>query len=220
MGYSCFFVDMDDTLYPELSYVDSGYQTVSRYLSERYNLRYELVVLRLRYELLKFGRVGAFDRLLTHFDLTKAIVGELVAIYRNHAPAIELYSGVLKGLARLREVGPVVVITDGTATMQAAKVAALELEKYCDGVILTDKLGTSKPDRQVLEHASALIGMPYGKGVVIGDDPFHDLGLAREAAIDAIRVRTGRYAQLTLPIAEFPEVASFADACSLALERQ
>lgn len=203
MGISAFLVDLDDTLAAEHDYVLSGYRAVAGHLSRATRADEGAVLARLRYEFLKFGRIGAFDRLYKHFGWTPGDnapdIKALVTVYREHEPTLSFYPGAETALARLRQIAPVAIVTDGAAAMQSHKAQALGLYEKTHAVVLCDDIGAAKPDPAGYHAALDRIGGEAASAVVIGDDPYHDLEAARRLGAKAIRVRTGRLASLDTP---------------------
>lgn len=214
---SAFLVDLDDTLTAEHDYVLSGYRAVAACLGNETGADAETVLARLRYEFLKFGRIGAFDRLYKHFGWTAGgnapAIADLVTVYREHEPNLAFYRGAEAALTALRQIAPVAIVTDGAAAMQSRKAKALGLYDKTDAVILCDETGAAKPDPAGYLKALESVGGDAATALVIGDDPFHDLEAARRLGCRAIRVRTGRLSTLDTPAAwtAFEDVAAFAN---------
>jgi putative hydrolase of the HAD superfamily len=209
---SCFLVDLDDTLFSELDYVDSGYRAIAPMLAAMCAVEATDALFLLRYELRKFGRVGAFDRVLDRFGVPRTRVSELVAAYRGHAPDIQLYLGVERGLKALRRVAPVAIVTDGNVEMQRRKVEALELAEMVDAIVFCWECDAPKPAAKSYEVAAKRLGCDLKLAVLIGDDPVHDMAAARAIGVRGIRVRTGRLADLDAQGTE--ESASFSAAAA------
>lgn len=210
---SAYLIDLDDTLYEEKQFVLSGYGVVSEHIAGRSAFSAPEIYDYLHYVVLKFGRSGAFDRLLSAFDLGSVRVTELVDIYRNHSPKISFYPGVGDVLGELRKIAPLAVVTDGAAAMQRQKVAALSLAKFVDVVVLCDDLNAPKPDVTAFEFGAQQLGTAIDECAIIGDDPMHDIAAAKSLGIQAIRVKTGRFAELPTPDAspQVVEVDRFRD---------
>ena len=132
--------DLDDTLYKEVSFVESGFNAVARYLG---NLSYAD-------EMMSSWRRGknAFEQLLSNHSLTSS-VEELLTIYRTHVPTIELETSVVATLEALVENGEILgIITDGRYITQRNKIRALGLSRWIadDNIIISEEFGSAKPD--------------------------------------------------------------------------
>lgn len=206
---SCFLVDLDDTLFAELDYVDSGYRAISSKIAAEVNSSADDVLLRLRYELRKFGRVGAFDRVLNHFNNAKMDVSALVAAYRDHKPEIQFYPGARDALVKLRARAPIAIVTDGNATMQRHKIEALQLLSLVDTIVYCWECQAPKPAILAYEIAAKQLRCEIKNAIVIGDDPLHDMAAAALIGARSIRVRTGRLRDLDGGgVQEFPDFAT------------
>lgn len=170
--------DLDNTLYDEMEYVKSGFRFVSSYLSSKYNLNNEEVFSQMIDILEKDGRGSIFNTLLERIGLySEEIIHLLVYLYRSHVPEIKLYDDVLSVFNSLRDLNfRIGIITDGRASVQKNKVAALDLEKYVNIIIYTDKLGFEnwKPSTIPYKIALELLNSSPDESFYIGDDPYKD----------------------------------------------
>ena len=189
---SGFFVDMDDTLYPEWAWVESGYRAVAWGVNGVSPP--EVFFERLKYEHAKYGRFRIFNRIAEADGLDDAWVRSAVTAYRENRPEIlPYYPGALAALQRLRTLGPVAVVTDGALAMQQAKVAALALALHVDAIVYTAELGKPKPAPDAFQQAGAGLGIDPARAVIVGDDPLLDIKAANALGCRSIRVRTGRF---------------------------
>ena len=84
--------DLDDTLYDEASFVDSGLEAVARHGKRKWGWDAEASLATLRAVLLRDGRGKVFDRWLeAHGRLSRARVAECVRVYRHHRPNLVLF---------------------------------------------------------------------------------------------------------------------------------
>jgi len=166
--------DLDNTLYPEIDFVKSGFKKVAQHISSRYKFEAEKIFYRMLNIMKQYRRGRIFDILLKElniFSLEK--VQLLVYIYRSHKPNIKLYEYVLPTLKKLKNSSiKIGIITNGIASVQKNKVVALGLENYFNVIIYTDQLGKKfwKPSVIPFEIALELLEVePYEVGYV-GDD--------------------------------------------------
>jgi FMN phosphatase YigB (HAD superfamily) len=167
---SCFLVDLDDTLFSELDYVDSGYRAIAPAMAGMCDASSIDVLFRLRYELRKFD-----------------------------TPDIRFYSGAREALANLRRSAPVAIVTDGNVTMQRRKIDALQLEPAVDAIVLCWECDAPKPATRAFELAASKLGRDLKTSVIIGDDPIHDMAAAAAIGCRGVRIRTGRLSDLDYP---------------------
>lgn len=217
-GASCFLIDLDDTLYSELDYVDSGYRAIAPAMADACGADPAELLYLLRHELRKNGRTHVFDRVVKHYQGDRTAVPALVEAYRNHTPDIAFYPGAEDALAALRRIAPVAIVTDGAALMQKRKIEALGLTSLVDAVVLCWECGAPKPATRAYQLAVEQMGAGISDAVVIGDDPLHDMAAAHAIKARAIRVRTGRLADLDSPGVWVEEHRTFVDAVA-ALQR-
>jgi putative hydrolase of the HAD superfamily len=206
-------IDLDDTLYDELGYVQSGIATVAQDIAGRSGRSGDAVRAELLDLLATTGREKILNRALPRFGLapTQPLIAELIEVYRAHAPRLTFYPGVAEMLRRLRQHYRLAVVTDGLARMQRAKVAALGVDALVDTVIFTWELGHPKPAPDGYLSAARALGVAPARCLVVGDNPDHDIRAAAAAGIPAVRMRSGRFAHQPNPgpvRADLPQVTA------------
>jgi putative hydrolase of the HAD superfamily len=201
-------IDLDDTLYEELSYVESGFAAVAATLAARMGgdpVRYHAMM---RAELETHGRSKVFDRVLKALGMPvdPLFVGVLVDTYRNHTPSVALYSGVPEALTRLAKNWRIAIVTDGLAEMQRRKVRALGLEGLVETIVYCWELGAPKPQLTGYLEAMRLLDVNRDACIVIGDNPMHDMEAARALGVPSIRVLTGKLALVPATLGQAPDL--------------
>jgi len=190
--------DLDDTLYPQASFLDAAWTTVANAAAP-----YGIAPAVLHTALTAVASEGSdrgriIDRALSRVDADAVPVGPLLAAFRGCSPArLPLFPGAREALARLRSQVLVGLVTDGEVRGQRAKVRALGLEDAFDAIVYSDDLGRAlrKPHPAPFQRMLSLLGVPSGAAVMIGDRPDKDVAGAAAAGLRAIRVRTGEYAE-------------------------
>jgi putative hydrolase of the HAD superfamily len=174
--------DLDDTLYPELAFVQSGFRAVARVVEERFSLRsgfYDLL-----WDVFSTGeRRRTFDTALQRSGLSTddVAVEELVHVYRSHLPDIALYPDAREILEILQGRKKTGLITDGYLETQQNKFTALSLDRYIDKAVFTDAGGRQawKPSlwgyQQLMEHFS----LPGAQCAYVGDNGLKDFAGAK-----------------------------------------
>ncbi|MBR6390786.1 MAG: ATP-grasp domain-containing protein, partial [Lachnospiraceae bacterium] len=164
--------DLDDTLYPERQYVQSGYRLIAEYL----------------------GDASYAGRLMKYFEDGKQAVDELLAeigrpeekekcidIYREQIPDIRLYPGVSELITSLKDKGiKVGIVTDGRVNGQRNKLQALGLDSLIgdENIMITDELGGvqfRKPCDIAFRILQNRWRIPAGQIVYIGDNIAKDM---------------------------------------------
>jgi putative hydrolase of the HAD superfamily len=136
--------DLDDTLYLESDFVESGYRAVAQHLARQYGCCCRDVFYAMMSVFVNHGRENVFPTIIRRFLANGVSLSELVEVYRSHTPRIRLFSGYGELLRELRESYRLGIITDGPPEVQRRKVRALGLEQKVDRVIYTWEHGAEK----------------------------------------------------------------------------
>jgi putative hydrolase of the HAD superfamily len=181
--------DLDDTLYPELDYVKSGFRAVAKYLEES-SVFDELMCL------FSEDKLNVFDRLAEKKEL-EVTAQELHNIYVAHTPEITLFSDAKECLENLKskriKLG---IITDGRPIQQNNKVNALHIRQYFDTLVITDELGVEfrKPHRRAFDVVSERVEAAFDEMCYVGDNPRKDFAVKAEIPIHTVQIiRNGLY---------------------------
>ncbi|HDL74928.1 MAG TPA: HAD family hydrolase, partial [bacterium] len=169
--------DLDDTLYPEEQFVESGFRIVSKYISQKYKLNDGEVLNILKKDFKKGLRKKNFDVLLKKLNLKKINVQKLIKIYRNHYPSsIFLYPDVKKIFKKIKNKFKIGLITDGEKITQKNKIFVLGIEKYFDEILITSILGKKyfKPSKKAFELLLKKFKVLPKESVYIGDNSLKD----------------------------------------------
>lgn len=190
--------DLDDTLYDEATFVDSGFRAVAAMLATRYGLDADELTARMRALLAEHGRGQVFDLALAESGITDpAVVADCVTTYRSHVPTIAMRPEVENMLGGLATAGQrMYVVTDGDPRVQRAKAAALELERFITDVYPTWESGleAAKPSLACFEVIREREGAEWTDVVYVADDPSKDFVSLNRAGATTVRVHTGRFA--------------------------
>ena len=191
--------DLDDTLYLERDFCRSGFAAAEAWLAARQDCQ-GLAAAALA--LLDAGQRGnIFDLALPMVGIapSKALVRELVAVYRGHAPAIALAPDAAALLAARPPGWAWALLSDGPAAVQRRKIAALGLERYgIAPIVCTDEFGRAfwKPHPrgyELIERAFALpaarFGPPAARFAYVADNPAKDFVTPRRRGWLAIEIR-------------------------------
>jgi putative hydrolase of the HAD superfamily len=182
-------VDLDDTLYPRETFVQSGLMAVARYVEETKAVAATEA----------FGVMTAARRqrggqelqaLCAHFQWADQDVAALLHVYRTHPPLLHLPRASANTLATLRGSGwRIAVLTNGLPSVQRAKVRALGLPPLVDAVIYAEEHATGgKPAAAAFRAALDALGLPARRCVCVGDDAVRDVGGAAAQGIRTVWV--------------------------------
>ncbi len=132
--------DLDDTLYNEIDYLRSAYVELAKALEP--NAWQQLFI---RLFSLYRNKLDVFEYISTTYRISKT---ELISKYRSHTPNIQPFEGVLTTFQRIKDKkGRIAIITDGRKATQMSKIKALGLIKFIDHIIISEEIGSEKPDR-------------------------------------------------------------------------
>lgn len=189
--------DLDDTLYPEVSYAISGFKAVAKYIDLEYGIEEIRSMKILTFSLETGHRNFAFQDLITKIDLPKKILPQLISTYRNHTPKISLEPKVLKIFKAYAKFSKYLV-TDGNKIVQARKIEALDLGKIMKHCFITHSYGlvASKPSIYCFEKIKKIEQAEWKDLVYVGDNPLKDFVNLNPLGVTTIRVQTGNYAHL------------------------
>lgn len=193
--------DLDDTLYRELDYVESGFRAVAEHVSARYPIDAKSALAILDDSLEQHGRGRQFDDVLRSLGMfSTARRHELIQVYRRHRPELALPEASAVALARAGDTGHRrFLVTDGNSNVQASKVTALGLWSVFEHAYLTSRYGrdATKPSTKTFELMLRRTGDRPEDLVYIGDNPSKDFVGLRSLGARTVRVHTGPYADVT-----------------------
>jgi putative hydrolase of the HAD superfamily len=185
----CAVFDIDDTLYLERDYVQSGFEAVGRWASKQ--LHVEDFAERC-WSSFKSGRRGSiFDGVLSESDIqpTEDLVSALVEVSRTHTPTIALAADASKALSVISRTALIAVVSDGPAASQSRKVEALRLASFSALIVLTEVLGAEfrKPHPRAFELIRQCL--PASVYVYIADNPLKDFAAPKQLGWITVRMR-------------------------------
>jgi putative hydrolase of the HAD superfamily len=186
--------DLDDTLYPESTFVQSGFRAVAASLSTRFGWSAEASLLAMNAALSQSGRGAVFDTVLAaQGACSKPLVRECIKVYRHHQPQIALAPEAVDFLAAWN--GPLYLVTDGHKVVQQNKVIALKLYNRFDRVFITHRYGLrhAKPSPYCFERIRTIESCRWQDLIYVGDNPAKDFISLNALGCITIRVHTGEH---------------------------
>ena len=173
--------DLDDTIYPEIEYVKSGFKAIGKAFKDE-SLAEKLFTLFLENPVDVYQRAG----------FSESECQKCIEIYRKHIPDLVLREDYAKVFEKLRKDGiKLGIITDGRPEGQWNKIRALKLEDYMDEIIVTDELGGieyRKPNPKAYQIMKEKLGVKYNEMMYIGDNPKKDFYISSYHSILTVRV--------------------------------
>jgi putative hydrolase of the HAD superfamily len=189
--------DLDDTLYPEITYVRSGFLAVARYLNPLLHIGVEQIFNELNYEL-SLQRALVFDRFLEKKGIkNKRLVNQCLSVYRQHDPQIALFPEAEECLNRLKHF-PLYIVTDGNKLVQKRKYLSLGLALKIHKCFCTYSYGLkhSKPSPYCFQKICDLEQVEPNQVIYVADNPNKDFVGLKPLGFHTVRVLTGPYKEL------------------------
>ncbi|MBN1910103.1 MAG: HAD family hydrolase [Pirellulales bacterium] len=184
--------DLDDTLFPERQFVDSGMRAVADWGEQVLQIPAETTLDELRGLIEQHADGRTFNRWLANHHLDpEEWVHPMVQVYRKHEPTLTPYDDVSPVLQKLRRTCRLGVVTDGYLEVQQRKMAATGLEDRFDAIVYSDELGRDawKPSTKPFELVLQRLGVAPDEAVYVGDNPTKDFRGARQLGMETIRIR-------------------------------
>lgn len=174
--------DLDDTLYPEIDYVKSGFKAIAKAWGD--TSIYETL-----YSLFMKDPINVYQRA----GFSEAECKRCIDIYRNHKPSITLDSMVVNTLKRLKEMQyQLGIITDGRPEGQKNKIKSLCLDIVMDCIIITDEIGGieyRKPNPKSFEIMKKKLNVDYDEMMYVGDNPQKDFAIKLIYPISTVEIK-------------------------------
>ncbi len=183
--------DLDDTLYCEKDFVESGYKAVARHLSGSIGCDFNSLYAMMLDTLHSIGRHSVMDAVKARYPVDPIAIEDLVAVYRGHNPKIRMYPGYYAFLKELSGSYSLGIITDGMPEVQERKVRALRLEGLMDNIIYTWKFGVDKQKPHPHSFSLMLRSLETNaeNALFIGDDLTKDCMGSHRAGMKCAQTR-------------------------------
>jgi putative hydrolase of the HAD superfamily len=186
--------DLDDTLYAERSFVESGFRAVAIWLLDRFGWDPNESVRVMLDTLERHGRGAVFNSLLSSRQVASVgLVHECVRVYRHHSPNISLTKNAEHILSDF--ISPIYLVTDGHKLVQQNKVRALQIEHYFKKIFITHCYGIkhAKPSTYCFNIIRHIESCDWIDMIYVGDNPAKDFVNLTPLGVCTIRVMTGEH---------------------------
>jgi putative hydrolase of the HAD superfamily len=187
--------DLDDTLYPYIQHVHSGFAAVAMYVDRHCGVAAKDAYATLRWAREVDARGAEFQRLCDVYRLDRSIVPALLREFNTHLPQLWLTHDAAAVLSTLRRDGwRLGLLTNGDPSVQRKKVEALGLAALIDHVIYASEHAPGgKPAREPFIEVLRRLQVAPRDAVMVGDDSVNDVDGGRAAGMRTIFLaRTGR----------------------------
>ena len=183
--------DLDDTLYPEIQYVKSGFKAVSKQIGKDYGIEcYHTMI-----DAFHICNTNLYNRVLSQHgvEYDEEYIKKLIIIYRQHIPdKLEFFSDVQPFLKEIKNLGiKTGIITDGRIEGQKHKLSALGCYGLFDRIIISDELGGEqfrKPSKKAFEIICSDLKVGFNQTAYIGDNPAKDFYIGSEGVF-TVRIK-------------------------------
>jgi putative hydrolase of the HAD superfamily len=139
--------DLDDTIYKEIDFLYSAFREIASVVRpSNTNASFEFM------KHLYTERKDVFEGIIKAFapKLTK---NDLLKIYRNHWPDINLSPGVVDVLNALKIYDvPMSLLTNGRSLTQRNKIRSLGIDGYFQDIIISEEFGSEKPCKRNYQY--------------------------------------------------------------------
>lgn len=159
---SCWVFDLDDTLYKECSYQQSGFNSIIYLVKRLYKVDVTDVI-----KSATQANEDVFEKVCHYLKVPLSIKETLLWQYRLHQPDIYLDPKTKACLSFIKEKSKhTAIITDGRSVSQNLKVEALNLSQIL--TLVSEDWGEIKPGVKRFEHIMEI--MPSDTYVYVGDN--------------------------------------------------
>ena len=191
--------DLDDTLYLERDYVESGLLAVGIWMEQ------QLGIAGAGPAMIDSFRGGArghiFDEALALAGLggSDGLIPRMVQVYRQHCPRIALAEDAVRFLSQRPGRTGLAIITDGYLDAQKRKIRALGLHQLgVEMAVCTDRWGRGewKPAPRAFKHVQSFFALPAKAFVYVADNPEKDFVAPQRMGWRTVQInRPGRLRQ-------------------------
>lgn len=196
--------DLDDTLFPEDSFVQSGFAAIEQALKRLFSADGFAKRAWSWYRLGERERI--FDLVAQEMGLPqdKQTLDFMDRLYNSHTPDIRPYPDVLPALETLHMRAAVTILSDGPPALQHRKIHALKVDHFVHRVVMTEEFGKEyvKPHPRGYEELQRWMGVPAHRCLYVGDDPKKDFHAPRKLGWHVLRARRREGQHAAVEVAE------------------
>lgn len=182
--------DMDDTLYPESSFVLSALADVGQYVEKKWG--YDPFASTLQKLFLAGEKTNLFQKAAlqnNYPDFSSSQIEELLTRYRNHQPkSLPWYPDAWEIVPQLAKSHPLGLISDGYLPVQSNKAKALDAQRWFKEIILTEELGRAHWKPAPTAFNLMMQKFPGENYIYVGDNPRKDFIAPRQLGWQTIQI--------------------------------
>ncbi len=159
MNNKSIIFDLDDTLYNEIDYLKSAYKEIATAITKNSSGAFNKASVYNDLWFFYTQKKDAFKEIIVKYNLKNIVKDDLLKLYRNHYPSINLSAENENLLKQLKASGyKLGLITDGRSIQQRNKIKALNIEKYFEYILISEEFGTEKPNVANFNYFVDLLG--------------------------------------------------------------
>ncbi len=191
-------LDLDDTLYDEIEFVYNGFNSVSKYLEKKSNLKKNITLRFLKKNFINNRNQKLFNQLSKKFNLNLSThqIKKLIYLYRYNSGILKMKKDRIYILNKIiKKYNKVYLVTDGNPRVQQLKIKKLKIKKYFKKIYYTSLFGrrAHKPSLKTFGYIAKKEKIDFSKLVYIGDNPFKDFKNLNKKGAITIRYLNGYY---------------------------
>jgi YjjG family noncanonical pyrimidine nucleotidase len=135
-------------------------------------------------------KVERFRQLLAYFTSAKVSAAGVAQYYTECLGRYAfLMPGALTFVKTVHKYMPIVITTNGIASVQKSRLSRSEIAPFIAHAVISEEIGFSKPDPQMLFIAMEKMGiMDKSRVILLGDSLSADIEAARRAGITSIHL--------------------------------
>lgn len=187
----CVIFDLDDTLYPEIDYCQSGFRAISKLIGERAETSSEAVFDSIWSRFNSGDREKLFNKIFDEYscEYCDADIRGLIKSYREHTPQISLPQESFDILEELKSKYSLALLSDGFMPAQQLKVDSLGIGHYFQSIVFSEQLGREfwKPSPVGFKKILAELKIFPEQAVYVGDNIKKDFIAPNELGMSSIQ---------------------------------
>lgn len=129
-----------------------------------------------------------FAEILKHYGVQDANAAEQARerYVSDRYRGLRLYDDTLDGIAQVKKVAAIGMITNGPTAIQQPKIDLLEIEHHFPFILISESVGIWKPDPAIFHMALERAGVGADDAIYVGDSPVADVPGAHAAGMRSV----------------------------------
>jgi putative hydrolase of the HAD superfamily len=181
-GYQAMLFDLDDTLLNRDKAVDKMFLMILEkcYVDIKHSAKNEMLQKFKEYDNRGYGNSDKIKVLESFFDefppRNRLPRNDIQDFWNNNFPhCFSINQNTINIINTLKRHVKVAIITNGSTQRQKAKIVNTNLNSCFDIVIISEKVGFSKPDKRIFELALNKLNVQPEEALFVGDDIEKDI---------------------------------------------